>query len=89
MREKMDGILFICQTTHHLKNWNRNLSYLSTSFDEKTTKNRGENHQPRKAFSKKDQQQHFCLYCNDFMEVLTNKMKSEKKMYKNKNYVAK
>ena len=82
MREKMDGILFICQTTHRLKqNWNRK-ELLICQHHRWETKKEKINHE---FFFKKRPTTTLCLYCNDFMEVLTNKIvtKSEKKMYKN------
>ena len=85
MREKMDGILFICQTTHRLKKIGTEKSLLFVNIELKKWRE----NQPRKPFFKKRPTTTLCLYCNDFMEVLTNKMKSEKKMYKNINYVAK
>ena len=57
MREKMDGILFICQTTHRLKKIGTEKSLLFVNIELKNgEKINHENH-----FSKKDQQQHFAF----------------------------
>ena len=79
MREKMDGILFICQTTHRLKqNWNRK-ELLICQHHRWETKKEKINHE---FFFKKRPTTTLCLYCNDFMEVLTNKIKVKRKCTK-------
>ena len=78
MREKMDGILFICQTTHRLKKIGTEKSLLFVNIELKKWRE----NQPRKLFFKKRPTTTLCLYCNDFMEVLTNKIKVKRKCTK-------
>ena len=65
--------------------WNKigtEKSFLFVNIIDEKQKKEKINHE---IFFKKRPTTTLCLYCNDFMEVLTNKIvtKSEKKMYKN------